>query len=80
MNSIVQQLLVWGAVLFMLGLLIGFAIPVLRNPRMGVSVHLTGVQGAMMLWILGLLWPRLGLSAGVQAATAVLAVLGIYSN
>jgi (hydroxyamino)benzene mutase len=80
MTSIVQQLMVWGAVLFLLGLLIGFAVPALRNPRMGVSVHLTGVQGAMMLWIFGLLWPHLGLSAGVQAATAVLAVLGIYSN
>ena len=33
-----------GFVLFALGLLIGIAIPKLRNPRMGLSAHLTAVQ------------------------------------
>jgi (hydroxyamino)benzene mutase len=39
MNPIPQQFLISGTVLFLLGLLIGFAIPALRNPRMGMSVH-----------------------------------------
>jgi hydroxylaminobenzene mutase len=60
MNAIPQQLLICGTVLFLLG----FAVPILRNPRMGVSVHVTGVQSGMTLWALGLMWQRLTLSAG----------------
>jgi len=79
MNPIPQQLLISGTVLFLLSLLIGFAVPALRNPRMGVSVHVAGMEGGMALWALGLMWPRLTLPAGVQLATQVLAVLGLYA-
>jgi hydroxylaminobenzene mutase len=57
----------------------GFAIPALRNPRKGVSVHVAGVQSGIVLWVLGLMWPRLALSAGIQLATQVLAVSGLYA-
>ena len=79
MNPIPQQLLISGTVLFLLSLLIGFAVPVLRNPRMGVSVHVAGVESGIVLWVLGLMWPRLELSAGTQLATQLLAVLGLYA-
>ena len=50
-----------GMVLFLLGLLTGFAIPALRSPRIGLSAHLTGVQSGTFLIACGLLWPRLSL-------------------
>ncbi|HXQ16393.1 MAG TPA: hypothetical protein VN814_17375 [Caulobacteraceae bacterium] len=51
-----------GVLLFLLGLLTGFAIPRCRSPRLGLSAHLTGVQSGTFLLALGLLWPRLALA------------------
>jgi hydroxylaminobenzene mutase len=48
-----------GVLLFLIGLLTGFAIPLCRSPRLGLSAHLTGVQSGTFLLALGLLWPRL---------------------
>jgi hydroxylaminobenzene mutase len=79
MNSIPQQLLIGGTVMFLLSLLIGVAIPVLPNPRMGVSAHTTGLQSGLALWTLGLMWQHVTLSAGAQRATQVLAVSGLYT-
>jgi hydroxylaminobenzene mutase len=79
MNPIPQQLLISGTVLFLLGLLIGFALQALPNPRKGVTLHATGLQSGMALWALGLMWQRLALPAGAQRATQVLAVLGLYA-
>ena len=50
-----------GVLLFLLGLLTGFAIPALRSSRIGLSAHLTGVQSGTFLVAAGLLWPHLGL-------------------
>ena len=56
-----QRLLQLGVALFLYSSFEGFAIPRLRSPRIGLSVHtLSALQGAMML-ALGLLWPRLRL-------------------
>lgn len=52
-----------GMLLFMLGLLNGFAIPRLRSPRIGLSAHLTGIQSGTFLLAAGLLWPRLSMAA-----------------
>jgi hydroxylaminobenzene mutase len=51
-----------GVLLFLLGLLNGFAIPASRSPRISLSAHLTGVQSGAFLLGLGLLWPRLGIA------------------
>jgi hydroxylaminobenzene mutase len=76
-NPIPQQLLIFGTVLFLLSLLIGFAMPVLANPRMGVSVHVAGLQGGIALWVLGLMWQRLALPAGAERAAQVLVLVGL---
>jgi hydroxylaminobenzene mutase len=55
MNPIPQQLLICGTVLFLLSLLLGFAIPAFANPRMGVEMHVTRLQSGMALWALGLM-------------------------
>ncbi|GAB2923204.1 hydrogenase [Paraburkholderia jirisanensis] len=79
MNPIPQQFLIYGTVLFLFGLLIGFALPVLPNSRMGVTAHVTGLQSGMTLWAFGLMWPHLALPEGAQRTTQVLAVLGLYA-
>ncbi len=52
-----------GLLLFLLGLLTGFAIPATRSPRLGLSAHLTGVQSGTFLIAAGLLWPHVHLAA-----------------
>ena len=79
MNAIPQQLLISGTVLFLVGLLIGFAVPALPNPRMGMSVHVAGIQSGMALWALGLMWQHLVLPAGTQRLAQLLAVLALYA-
>ena len=73
-----RRLLTYGAALFLLGLLNGWAIPLVENPRMGLSAHLTAVQSALVLWALGLLWERLRLSAWAEALASWSAVVGAY--
>jgi hydroxylaminobenzene mutase len=79
MSPIPQQFLIGGTGLALLSLLIGFAIPALANPRMGVAAHVAGLQSGMVLWALGLMWSRVALPAGAERATQILAVLGLYA-
>ena len=48
-----------GFVLFTLGLLLGVALPKMRNPRMGLSAHLTAVQTGAALIGFALFWHHL---------------------
>jgi hydroxylaminobenzene mutase len=75
-----HRLLQLGIVLFLFGLLTGFAIPMLANPRMGLSSHLEGVLNGMFLLALGLLWPRLRLGRAASATTYWLAIYGTFAN
>jgi (hydroxyamino)benzene mutase len=52
-----------GLALFVLGLLIGAIIPKFRNPRMGLSTHLTAVQSGTFLLAIGVFWPALSVPA-----------------
>lgn len=49
-----------GFLLFAAGLVIGLAIPAVRNSRMGLSAHLTAVQTGPALMVIALFWPYLG--------------------
>jgi (hydroxyamino)benzene mutase len=69
-----------GLILFLMGLLTGLAVPVLKNSRMGLSSHLEGVLNGMFLALLGLLWPHIHLPH-VWALTAVaLIVYSAFAN
>ncbi len=48
-----------GFVLFTLGLLLGAALPKMRNPRMGLSAHLTAVQTGPALIAFAMFWQYL---------------------
>ncbi len=61
-----HRLLQVGVALFLFTSLEGFAIPYVAAPRLGLSVHtLSALQGVLLL-ALGLVWPRLNLSAATS--------------
>jgi (hydroxyamino)benzene mutase len=75
-----RRLLWHGILLFLLGLVTGFAIPFLANPRMGLSAHLQGVLNGMFLVVAGLAWDRLALT-GAGGRIAFWSLLyGTYAN
>jgi (hydroxyamino)benzene mutase len=69
-----------GLVLFLLGLLTGFAVPALKNPRMALSSHLEAVLNGMFLALLGLLWPHIHLPDAWAVTAVVLIVYSAYAN
>lgn len=69
-----------GLVLFLLGLLTGFVVPNLKNPRMALSSHLEAVFNGMFLVLLGLLWPHIHLPNAWAVAAVVLIVYSAYAN
>ncbi|HEX2463021.1 MAG TPA: hydrogenase [Thermoanaerobaculia bacterium] len=75
-----DRLLRLGVLLFLLGLLTGFAVPALTNPRMGLTSHLEGLMNGMFLVLLGLVWSRLALSPRSMAATFWIALYGTFAN
>lgn len=75
-----RRLLQLGVLLFLVGLLVGFAVPHLANPRMGLASHLEGVMNGLFLIAMGLLWPQLALSPRQQRATFILAMFGTFAN
>ena len=75
-----RRLLWHGLALFMLGLLVGIIIPMLLNPRAGVTAHLEGVQNGMFLMILGLTSAEFALGQRGRLALFWTGVYGTYSN
>jgi hydroxylaminobenzene mutase len=68
-----------GVLLFLLGLLTGLGQGIYRNPRVGLSAHLTGVQSGTALVAFGLLWPHLGVAPSWAAPVAHTLWLSFYA-
>lgn len=79
-SQIGHKLIKHGITLFLLGLLTGFVIPAMQNPRMGLSSHLEGVMNGMFLVLLGLIWHKLHLSNGALKSGYILSLFGAYTN
>jgi hydroxylaminobenzene mutase len=75
-----DKLLFFGVLLFFLGLVVGILIPVMANPRMGLSSHLEGVMNGIFLIVLGLIWNRLELSERSLSVTYWLSLFGTFAN
>ncbi|PZX60087.1 hydrogenase [Hydrotalea sandarakina] len=73
-------LLFWGLLLFVLGLLIGLFIPLLPNPRMGLSAHLEGLMNGILLMVLGLIWPKLVLPKHLLTISFWLMIYACFAN
>ena len=69
-----------GFILFLLALLIGLAIPVLTNPRLGVSSHLIGAMGGLFLIGVGLIWRSIRLGVVAKRALYWLWITALFGN
>lgn len=79
-ETISKRLIQLGILLFLFGLLTGFAVPMMSNPRMGLSSHLEGILNGIFLVVIGMIWPRLALSQGAQKAALGLILYGTFAN
>lgn len=75
-----QNLIRLGVILFLLGLITGFVVPFLQNPRMGLSSHLEGVLNGILLIVFGLIWPKLKSSIKLNRLGYYLAIYGTFTN
>ena len=75
-----NNLIFYGILLFFLGLIVGLLVPIMANPRMGVSSHLEGIMNGMFLVLLGLIWHKLDLSEKWLKITFWLAIYGTFAN
>jgi hydroxylaminobenzene mutase len=69
-----------GLGLFLLGLFTGFAVPAMKNPRMGLSSHVEAHMNGLFLIVLGLLWPYVNLSQTWEAVAVALLLYGTWAN
>jgi hydroxylaminobenzene mutase len=75
-----KWLLFLGVLLFLFGLLIGLFIPMMTNPRMGLSAHLEGILNGMFLVILGLIWNKLVLNDKWLTSAFWMTLYGSFAN
>jgi hydroxylaminobenzene mutase len=75
-----EKLIFLGVLLFFLGLVVGLFIPMMANPRMGLSTHLEGIMNGLFLCVLGLIWNRLNLPDRWIYLGFWLALYGTFAN
>lgn len=80
MENANRRLMWHGMLLFLLGLLTGFAESHFTNVRMGLAAHLEGVMNGILLLALGATWPQLRLGQSAQAAAFWTALYSTYAN
>jgi (hydroxyamino)benzene mutase len=79
-NRRYRRLIFHGMVLFLLGLLVGFAEAKVANPRMGLAAHLEGLMNGTFLIALGAVWSHVNLSVKMHAAAYWGVLYGAYAN
>ncbi len=69
-----------GIIVLLLGLLIGFVIPLFHNSHLGNAAHLVGLIGGFGMISLGTLWPGLRLGRSWSSAGVWTMVTSMYLN
>lgn len=80
MQTADRRLVWYGMLLFLLGLLTGFAEQRFTNVRMGLSAHLEGVMNGIFLVALGAIWSAVRLPRLAKAIAYWTALYGTYVN
>ena len=75
-----HRLIEAGVLLFLIGLIIGLAVPAFANPRMGLSSHLESLFNGVFLMLAGLIWGRIVLSARLKAVLYWALLYGTFAN
>jgi len=74
-----KSLIIFGVVLFLIGLIQGGLIPFFHNPRMALSAHLAAVQSGMAIIIFGLIWSMVSLKESLLTIAYVTNLVGMYA-
>lgn len=75
-----RRLKMLGMLLFLFGLLTGFVIMAVKNPRMGLAAHLEGVMNGIFLAVAGLVWTELNISERLGRALFWVLIYGTFAN
>lgn len=75
-----RKLKMLGMILFLIGLVTGFFIMQLKNPRMALAAHLEGIMNGIFLVVCGFVWNELKLSAIQRKILLVILVYGTFIN
>jgi (hydroxyamino)benzene mutase len=75
-----RRLMFHGMILFLLGLLTGFAEQHFTNVRMGLAAHLEGLMNGTFLVAIGAIWPHVRLSPRTAAIAFWTLLYGTYVN
>lgn len=79
-TQISRRLKLLGMFLFLLGLITGFVVMTLENPRMGLAAHLEGVMNGMFLVIVGFIWAELNITTRLKKVLFGTLVYGTFAN
>jgi (hydroxyamino)benzene mutase len=75
-----RTFLIWGAILFFIGLITGFLLAFVTNPRMGLAAHLAAVQGGMALIIFGVMWGHVRRNETGRKVAMRLSIYSMYAT
>jgi hydroxylaminobenzene mutase len=74
-----RSLLFGGALLILIGLFAGAAVPAMATARLGLAAHLAGVQGGILVMVLAFAWPHLVLDERAERTAFVTTLLSNYT-
>jgi (hydroxyamino)benzene mutase len=75
-----RKLKMLGMVLFLFGLITGFAIVTFTNPRQGLAAHLEGIMNGMFLVVAGFVWSELMISQRLRKVLFWTLLYGTFAN
>ena len=78
--QISRKLKMLGMLLFLLGLITGFLMMNIKNPKMGLAAHMEGVMNGTFLIAVGLIWNELKLSGKFKTAAYWTLIYATFIN
>jgi hydroxylaminobenzene mutase len=78
--QISRKLKLLGMFLFLLGLITGFLMMNIKNPKMGLAAHMEGVMNGTFLIAVGLIWSELKLNNKLKTAAYGTLIYGTFVN
>jgi (hydroxyamino)benzene mutase len=75
-----RRLKMLGMLLFLIGLITGFIIMNLKNPRMALAAHLEGVMNGTFLVIAGFVWNELKITYAIKKVLYWTLIYGAFAN
>jgi len=78
--QISRKLKLLGMFLFLLGLITGFLMMNIKNPKMGLAAHMEGVMNGTFLIAVGLIWNELKLNKNLKTAAYLTLIYGTFAN